>query len=980
MRKIVLSVFTTLLLCFQLAAQTQRVTGTVTDATTGETLMGATVFVTGTNNATITGANGDYTIDVPANATLTIEYLGYASQVVSVAPGQTVIDVQLAEDNEEIEQIVVIGYGTGREVGTITGSVSVVDAQIINEQSVMNVTDALAGQIPGASIMTSSGEPSASSSIRIHGYGSLSAGTEPLYVIDGIPSSGNQFLAINSNDIESIVTLKDASATSIYGSRAANGVIYVTTKKGRKNQNASFSFRGSYGLSEPVNNYMSNMSANDLLLWERYFGEISAADLANYQALLEAYGPTDWFRYIYQTAPAYSGEFSVSGGSENISYYVSGSYNNQDGMAPGSSMERYTMRTNLSAQATSWLRLDLSLAGSADKRETTQTAQTSQGINITSVTNFPIYMPSYMTKYDADGNKYIEFPNRFYDPYYVMSTAPGYGRNHLLNGNVALTITPVKGLTITSRNGLDGAYSTTTFSNLPSHFAYKDAGNRVRAFSQYYTLTTSNTAEYKFSLPNRDHDLSVLVGQEGIDYYSDAFQVSTQNQVDDRLMLLSNGTTVLINNVTESNASYNMLSFFGRVNYGYKNKYVFDVTLRNDASSKFGPDNRNALFYAIGGMWNAKEEKFLYNSKVVSDLKVRLTYGTQGNSDIGLYDHLALVGADLKYANGIGKYLGSVGNNMLGWETQALLNASVEIGFWNWLAISAGYYHRATSNMLFSVPYAPSTGITARMENVLKMVNQGVDLDISATFFHNKDWNVGASLTFSYNDNKITKLYGETTEIPLPDYMKIYKEGHSANNYYMPIFMGVDPLDGRPMYDDGNGNPVKDTNLAANIMLDKEIYAPMYGGFNLFASWKGLSLQANFTYQINKWLLNGDRFFREHTIMSSQIQRPEYMKNIWREPGQITDIPRYGENTIYSTQYLEDASYLRLKNLTIAYQLPDNLMKKTGFIKGIKVSAQFRNLWTLTKFTGTDPEYDSNIVYGMYPNARMYTFGLEITF
>lgn len=985
MRKIVLSVFTVLMLCFQLAAQSQQVTGIVTDAVSGEPIMGALVTVKGTQTAAVTGLNGEYAINVPANATLEFSFLGFAPQDIAVAPGQTVINVKLAEDNQQIEQVVVVGYGTARSVGSVTGSVSIVDADILNDKPVMNVADALSGQVSGMSVMTSSGEPSAGSSIRIHGAGSISAGTAPLYIIDGMPSSSAQFIAMNSNDIESIVTLKDASSTSIYGSRAANGVIYVTTKKGsRKDQDAIFNFSGSYGISAPVNNRFDPMGAYDLLDWQEYFDEISSNTYESYKALLDQEGPTDWFKYIYANKPVYSAEFSIQGGSERINYYVSGSYMNQDGMAPGSNMERFTVRTNLSAQANSWLRLNMNLSATSSQSTTTMDQFYNGGVNITATTNFPIFMPSYMTKYYYENGirkQYEMFPNNMADPYYIMEKSPASDSNHYLNGNISLVITPIKGLTITSLNGIDGGYSSGWWNNLPSHITANNSGGRQRSFSQYYTLSTSNTVEYRFE-PIRDfHRITLLAGQEGIDYYDDRFVVQSQGQSDDRLMTLNNGTDITMNDLTESAGSYNMISFFGRANYEYKNKYALDLTIRNDASSRFGAQNRNALFYAIGGMWNVKEE-FFQRSRVLTDLKLRLTYGTQGNSSISNYAHLAVIAGGLNYASNNGKYFAGVGNEHLGWEKQGLWNLSVELGMWDWLELSASFYNRNTSDLLYDMPYPPSSGVTSRGENILKMVNRGVDVDINATLFHNKDWNVTFSTTFGYNYNAITQLYAaDAKPIAMPQSNGMYAVGRSAWAYYMPVFMGVDPRDGAPMYDDGNGNPIKDANQAAYIRLDdKQYIAPYNGGFNIAASWKGLSIQANFAYQLDKWLLNGSRYFLENTINISMYQRPEIMKSIWREPGQITTIPKYGENVIYSTAYLENASYLRLKNLSLIYRLPQSVLNKTGFIKGLAVKAIFRNLWTLTNFTGFDPEFNGNIVYGMYPNSRQYTFGLEITF
>lgn len=986
MRKIVLSVFTILMMCFQLAAQNQRITGKVTSLSTSEPLLGATVVVKGTSTAAVTGVNGEYTINAPANSTLVFEYLGYAKKEIAVTSGSTVINAQLSEDNLQIEQVVVIGYGSGRSVGTVAGAVSVVGAAILNDKPVMNVADALSGQVSGMSVVTSSGEPSASSQIRIHGTGTLTAGAEPLYVIDGMPSSSNQFLALNSNDIENMVTLKDASATSIYGSRAANGVIYITTKKGKKQQNASFRFSGQYGVADPVRSRINFMGADDLLIWQQKFGEITSADAEIYRQQMKKYGgPTDWFKYIFASAPTYNAEFSVNGGSENIGYYISGSYMDQQGIGPGSYMNRYTMRANVSAKATSWLDINLSLAGSMDQRKNSLTSTQGGTMITSSPANFPLYTPSYYTKYfvNADGmdEKYVIYPNGNLDPYRDIEERPGHSNNNLINGNISFVIKPVKGLTITSLNGIDGAFSTVKAGTYPTHPMYNGQGASGRAFSQYRTLTTSNTIEYKFAPINDEHNITILAGQEGIDFANDLFDVTTMNQTDPRLMLIQNGTAVTINDVSEEQNSYNMLSFFGRVNYDYKRKYNVDLTVRNDASSRFGSKNRNAFFYAVGLMWNAKEESFLKDNDVITDFKVRATYGTQGNSSIGYYNSLALIAQGARYNDISGKYFATTGNSELGWETQAQLNLGFEIGLFNWLELSAYYYDRQTKDMLYTVPFPPSSGITGRTENVMRMFNRGVDIDLNATIFHNQDWNINFSTNFNYNLNRITKLYGGTSEISNPSAFSTYREGESAWNFYIPVFMGVDPRDGKPMYDDGNGNAVKDPNLAAYIMTDKQYVAPYTGGFNISASWKGISLLANFAYQLDKWIWSGDYSWLESTTQMSLSQRTEDMKNIWHKPGQITNIPKYGEPVnMISSAYLKNTSYLRLKNLAISYSMPQMLMKKTGFIQGIKFTAAFRNLLTITNYKGYDPENANISVYGMYPNTRTYTFGLEITF
>ena len=597
-----------LMACLSLCAFAQKLTvkGRVVDAA-NEAIIGASVQVKGTANGSITDMDGNFTLQADPGATLVVSYIGYQTREVKAA---STVNVTLSEDNELLDEVVVIGYGSVKR-RDVTTAVSTVSTDDIQNRPILSAAQAMQGKAAGVSVIQPTGQPGGDLNIRVRGTTSFNGSNDPLYVVDGVPVDNIKFLS--PNDIASMQILKDASSAAIYGSRAANGVIYVTTKKGsRGKQQASFRFSGSYGVSTPVNNNFDLMDGYDLLAWQTYFGEISQSTADNYRALLDRYGATDWFRYIYRTAPTYSAEFSVNGGSEKVGYYVSGSYMNQEGMAPNSGMERYTFRTNLSAEATSWLRINMNLAASVNATQTTQSSSSNGVLNLTSVTNFPIYMPTYMTRQyiNEEGNpeNYLLFPNQLIDPYYVMEKAPATYHNHLLNGNISLVITPIEGLTITSMNGIDGTYSTYDATNLPSHLYTGGIGARSRAFNQQYTLTTSNTVEYKFKPIKEMHNITLLVGQEGIDYYSDMFQAVTQGQVDDRLYLLSQGTQTDMTMVTEGNGSYNMLSFFGRVNYEYGRKYAVDVTIRNDASSKFGRDNRDAFFYAVGGMWNLKEE------------------------------------------------------------------------------------------------------------------------------------------------------------------------------------------------------------------------------------------------------------------------------------------------------------------------------------------------------------------------------------
>lgn len=977
MRKFVLSIFAVLMLCFQVLAQNQRVSGTVVHQD-GSPVMMATISVKGTTTGTNTGLDGKYSINAPADAILVFSYLGLETQEIPVN-GRTQIDVTMTPATEQIEQVVVIGYGTGQKLGTVTGAVAKVNSDIVNNKPVANVTDALQGQVSGLSVMTSSGEPTAGSSIRLHGVGSMDAGNSPLVVIDGVPSDPSSLLALNGDDFASVTVLKDASSTSIYGSRAANGVIFITTKGGKRNMDAIVKLNVNYGISQPTTTSYNMMGGKELLEWQHEFGAINDALYNTYLPLVNAGQNTNWFDYMFKRdVPVFGANLSVQGGTDRTSYYISGGYLNQDGITAGSSYKRYNVRTNLDVQANDWLKMGTNLSLSYDKRQTATAAGDESGqVYLNNPSMASITIPTYFTPY-VDGKRANRIGGEYWDPWYEADMNNFYNENAQVNGSIYLQINPIKGLTIRTLEGLDGRDYTMTRRVSPLHLATDGKGAASRAFRRYYLLTTTNTIEYKFDV-NRDHNITILAGQEGLYSFEEGFQGSSSGQTDPRMMLVSNGTEATMTNVGENRYEYNMLSFFGRVNYNYKEKYAFDVTVRNDASSKFGKDHRNAFFYSVGGLWNLSRENFLANNRVLTDLTLRVTYGTSGNSDIGYYESVGLIGTT-SYQDQSGWGLSAPGNPNLGWESQAQLNAGFELTLWDRLTIGASYYHRKTSDMLMSIPYSMTSGFSSGRENTASMLNQGFDLDLNATLFQNKDWYVGFKTSMNYNKNKILSIFNGLDEYALPNYGLIYKVGTAWGAYYTQEFMGVDPRDGAPMWNDGNGNPTKDPNKAAYMILDKNQFAPFYGGFGINASWKGLSLTADFSFVLNKYIVNNDLYFVESSSVAPTLGKTQRMQNIWRKPGDITNIPKYGSPKLYDTSMMEDASFLRLKNLTVSYDFPKTLIRKSGFIQGLRIYAIGRNLLTFTKYTGYDPEIDANLTVGQYPNTRQYSFGIEITF
>ena len=519
--------------------------------------------------------------------------------------------IALAADNELLDEVIVVGYGTAKKVGTVIGSVATVSSEKIAEKPVINVMDALQGQVAGLQVFTNSGDPgdkSMRSSSYLRGVGSLSAGTEPLYVLDGSPVSSEIMSMMNPNDFASVTVLKDASATSIYGSRAANGVIYITTKRGRAGEKALVTVSGNYGVSMLARRIGTPMNT------EQYLGYLlgnGVIDQDYYDHYMGTGVSTDWEDYFFENAPMYQGNISVQGGSDRTMYYLSASYLNQEGIEYGSGYERYTVRANVETQVNNWLRMGANLAGAYDM--TQASGYTYQGSNnlYGGILGSQLYAP-YYNPYDENGNRLEVIPGlNMYDPRYLIDQQPSKSNQAQFNGNAFIQLTPLKGLTLRSQLGVEAYDWRSTNKQMPS-FMISQGGNGMtqERFARSSQFTITNTAEYKFDIKD-DHHFTVLVGQEGIRNDYSSFGSRTTGQNDDRLTMLQHGTeAVLLGSDYNTAYQYAYLSFFGRADYAFKEKYFADFSVRNDASSRFGADNRNATFFSGGLMWNLKKEGF----------------------------------------------------------------------------------------------------------------------------------------------------------------------------------------------------------------------------------------------------------------------------------------------------------------------------------------------------------------------------------
>ena len=959
-------------------AQVTKVTGTVISEEDGLPVVGASILVKGTAVGTVTDMDGKFQLpNVPSSAkTLVISFIGMKSQEL---PIKQTMNIVLKPDTETLEEVVVLGYGSGKKIGSIVGSVAKVNSEKLSAKPVANAMDALQGQVSGLQVYTSSGEPGSSSSSYIRGVGSLTADNEPLYVLDGTPVSSSVMVMMNPNDFESVTVLKDASATSIYGSRAANGVIYITTKRGRIGEKAVITASGNYGTARLARRVSNPMNSTELLGYQLSHGIIKQE---TYDKYINSGIDTNWQDYFFKDdAPTYQANLSIQGGSDKTTYYVSGSYYYQDGITPRSEYNRYTFRSNLESRPTDWLRFGVNFGATYDEQQTS--LFTYQGSNSLNGGIFgTILNPTYYNPYGEDGSKLEVIPGLDrYSPYYLSDKQPSSSNTAQLDGTAFLQLNPIEGLTIRSQFGIEAYDFRQTSKRLASHPNATQGGYTYEGFRRNAKLTITNTAEYNFKIKD-EHDFTILIGQEGIKNDYQRFASETTGQSDDRLSMLEAGTVATLLGADENDLyTYQFLSFFGRINYALNDKYFADFSIRNDASSRFGKNNRNAIFMSGGLMWNMKKESFLEDVNFLSDLKLKASIGTTGNSSIGNYEHLALVGTNLYNAQG-GWKINTPGNGDLGWEKQTLTNIGVEASFWNKYRIELTYYNKKTSNMLMDVPVPYTSGFSSITQNVGSMTNSGVEIAISLDLLKTKDWFVGFNMNYAYNKNKITELFYGYDEWAMPNYLVSYNVGEPVQ-YYMAKWAGVDPADGQQMWyvpgTDGETTKEYDEELPQQA-TGKKRYAPHNGGFGLNVSWKGLSLNADFAWVLGKYMVNNDYYFAANPYNFAGYNQSKDVLNEWKEPGDVTDIPAFGNVMQFDTHLLENASFLRLKNISLSYTLPKNWLLPTKVIQGVRIMATARNLFTITNYKGADPELDTNLTYGAYPNTKQFTIGAELTF
>ena len=969
-----------MLLSFGLSISAQettvKVSGVITSAEDGLPIIGAAVIV-GPGVGVSADFDGNYSIEVAPGTELTFTSIGFVDAKVTVPQGETfVYDVVLQVESMVLEDAVVIAYGV-RKKGTIAGSVSTVKSDKLESVPTAAFDQALQGQVSGLTVLANSGEPSASASITIRGTNSINSGTAPLYILDGVAISASDFNTINPADIESMSVLKDASSTSIYGARAANGVIVITTKRGRDMERPNITYRTQMGVSQLAHGNWDLMNTAERIQYEK---EIGFTEGKNYDLLSKI--NVNWLDVVYNEAALLQNhELAVSGANETTNYYISGGYHNQEGIALGSNFERYSLRFNFDHRMSKWLKMG---ANTMYNYQNIEQADEGAYSLLTPISAARFMLP-YWNPYRVDGTMASindgSWKGQGQNPIEWLENNPLTYKKYKTISTLYAEVKPMSNLTLKSQFGLDFSHVTGLSLSYPSYAPNLGDGYASRNSSDAVNLSITNTANYQFDLED-EHFFTILLGQEGIKYHYENFGVATRGQTNDKLTDVGTGTRATSWNSTAA-SDYSYLSFFGRGEYNFQDRIYADFSVRADGSSRFGKSGRWATFWSSGVMWNLRNEAFAQEYRDwLTTAQVAVSTGTSGNSSIPNYEHLALVGGGPDYVGDAGVAPIQPGNPDLGWEKLWTTNLALHLGFWSRLNVDLELYNKLTTNMLMQVPqsYATSGGFGYKWSNVGGMVNRGAELNISGSIIETNDFIWSANANISYNYNKITELYNGVTEYELANTNTKLVVGHSIGEFYINRYAGVNPANGDALWYTKDGELTNQLKDEDKVLIGKSYFAPWQGGFGTSLSWKGLSLSAQFSYVLDRWMINNDRYFDESNGRFASYNQSSRLLDRWKEPGDITDIPRHGVYTEFDSRLLENASFLRLKNLMLSYSMPRELLKKSGFIQGVRLYVQGQNLWKLTGFSGLDPESSSNVYQAQYPMSKQYTFGLDITF
>ena len=993
-----------------LSAARQRYAGRIVDAA-GNPVVGASVVIRGSTTGVSSDIDGRFAIEAREGEVLSVSFVGYTPQTITLG-AKTMLTLTLREDTSELEEVVVVGYGTQRR-SLVTSAISKVQMNESNMRQVASPTQLLSGRVAGVTTSTGSGNLGSGERMVIRGSSSLSAGNEPLYVIDGIPITNtnanlvdfgedmSSLATLNISDIESIEVLKDAASAAIYGSRANNGVIVITTKSGKQGK-SEVHLNFNTGVTRFAN--VGKIKMADSGLYVRDFNEgvdnynrqygYKPGDSGFKKHIQNPFGTlpdTDWMDLILQTGTFYNGDVSFSGGNVKTRYYVGANYNHQTGVIRTNKMEKMNFKVKISHEFTPWLEVGANVSGNYIKNHQIPGANSGTTIIGRSIQQRPFDRP-----YKPNGDYYVGGTDElvFHNPMQILDEETAYIENMRYLGNFYATFKYKDKFAFKSSVNTDitQIYDYTYYNE--NHPYGKGVGRIVDYNRTIKNILVENFATYndKFG----DFSLSAMLGHsfqkvttrsaklDGSGFPSPSFDVV--------------GVASSLDAYSGSLSNYAMESYFGRATFSYKDRYVLTATLRTDGSSKFARDNRWGWFPSVSLGWNISKENFMKDSD--TELKFRVSYGKTGNQEgIGSYAYQALMSGGYNYGNGSGIAVSTFGNRDLTWEKADQFDAGFDITlFKGRVNIMADAYYKKTKDLLYSTPIHSTTGVTSIISNIGSMRNIGAELTINTHFnFGPLSWL--SQFNIATNRNKLTELLGDDKPISIGA-NRALQVGKEVGAFYLFIMDGIYQYDGEvpaEQYAQGiRAGDVKWRDVDDNNLIndnDRQVIGssnPYFsGGWNNTFRYKGVSLDVFFTYMYGNdvyaaWKINTSKLGHKNGVLAEEA------RNRWTGPGSTDLHPRSvsgdTNNTRNSDRWLEDGSFLRLRSLTLSYTFPEKISRRLA-MKSLRVYFQGDNLWLATRYSGWDPEVSNNLdprFMGVdnfsVPQPRMFCFGLNVTF
>ena len=1045
-------------------AQVTKVTGLVVDADTEEPIIGASVLVKGTTIGIITDIDGKYEIsNIPAGSkSLVISFVGMRTVEVPITTSEPQKIVMHA-DAQVIDEVVVVAYGTAKK-SSFTGSASTVGAQTLEKRAITNVASALEGNTTGVQVTSASGQPGAAPSIRVRGFGSVNASSSQLYVVDGAVYNGS-IADINPADIESMTILKDAASTSLYGSSAGNGVVLITTKKGKGNGGTNFNLTINQGFSNRAyNDYAkvglmeyfplqwemrknayitSGMSAaeaaqkasaeiGDLLVYNPFKGVANNAIVSTDGKLNPAASmdnlkwgdDLDWEDAAYSTGHRQEYNLSYSTKTDKSDTYASVAYLNDKGYMMKTDFERYSGRLNYNVYPVKWFKtgLNLALTRTQSNYSTSDPDSSSSYNNLSRFTRgmapiYPIHKHDLVTGaylnaagqpttnpaeyvYDYDGYRLANAgrdalaETEFNDNYYARNSQ---------SATTYVSFFPIEGLNLTANysfNGVDlrekGYENPWVGDGVsgPARMDYYSTRRTVQTFNQLISYTKDFGK----------HTVDAMIGHEN---YSHKYEYQRGFKLGETF----HGIYELVNFLTNSSNNsytneYKKEGYFGRLNYDYADKYYASMSYRHDGSSRFHKDNRWGDFWSFGASWRISEEEFMKDVTWVNSLKLRASYGETGNDDTSSwFPYQSLY--ELGHANGLenGVFMEEKSNAALKWETQVSTDFGLEFTLFDRLSGTIEYFKKDSKDLLFDVSQPTSTGVTSIVQNIGKVSNSGVEIELNYDVLKNKDWSLSVGANATFIKNKIVSLPDEMKENGYISGSKKWMEGSSIYEFWLRQWYGVDPATGNGLYypdteayDSSNATYAKTlVTINGETLTNDYSYAKydysgasipdVYGGFNFKLGYKNLDLSATFSYQLGGKILDTSYAGLMSASEYGYSMSPDIM-NAWKQPGDITDVPRLDANAThntnhtqsYSTRWLTSSDYLNLRSVSLGYTLPKSLLNKIS-LKSARLNLTAENLFMLKARQGLNPQANfTGLTYNEYMPARTITIGLNVGF